>query len=120
LLGEVPESHQFQRMAVGADFLVDLEAALQLGLVVAAEEPGKRPALRLRLLQREAGRVGGGGRLLRGERRDGADGEGKREEEADAGHRTYPFAAAAAGVPTFASTDSVIEAGSGFGRSISP
>ena len=42
-LGEVAEGDVFQRMAVRADLAIDLEAALQLGRVVAAENAGERP-----------------------------------------------------------------------------
>ena len=38
---EIAEGDVIHRMAVRADFLVDLEAALQLALVVGAEGPGK-------------------------------------------------------------------------------
>src|SRR5262249_36727294 len=42
-LGEVAERHQREAMTSLADFAVDLEAALQLCLVVHAERPGERP-----------------------------------------------------------------------------
>ena len=48
---------QLHRMAGRADFLVDLEAALQLRRVVGAERAGEGPALLLRLLDREMRRL---------------------------------------------------------------
>src|SRR5262249_60117803 len=42
-LGEVAERYQREAMTSLADFAVDLEAALQLCLVVHAERPGERP-----------------------------------------------------------------------------
>ena len=61
-----------QPVAVAADFLIDLEAALQLRLIVGSEDPRKAPALarRLRLRLRAAlfgcGRFAGGRRGSRG------------------------------------------------------
>src|SRR5262249_43133703 len=41
---EIAESQHLDRMAGCTDFLVDLEAALKLPLIVSAERPGERPS----------------------------------------------------------------------------
>src|SRR5262249_38518244 len=45
-VSEVAESNQRQRVTCRADFLVDLQAALELALIELAERTGKRPAQR--------------------------------------------------------------------------
>src|SRR5262249_59428028 len=47
-IGQVAESQHLYRVADLADFLVNLEAALELSLVVTAERAGKRPLLHWR------------------------------------------------------------------------
>ena len=46
-LGEIAEAHALQAVAGAADVLIDLEAALELRLVVLAAETRKRPGLAL-------------------------------------------------------------------------
>src|SRR5262245_3904131 len=48
-IGQVAESQHLYRVADLADFLVNLEAALELSLVVTAERAGKRPLLHWRV-----------------------------------------------------------------------
>src|SRR5690606_22538650 len=49
---QVAEGDALQPVTGGAGFAVDLEAALQLALVVGSERPGEGPALLDRLLER--------------------------------------------------------------------
>ncbi|MNL54579.1 hypothetical protein D3C87_1779200 [compost metagenome] len=51
------ECHQFHRVAGRTDLGIDLQAALQLALVVVAERAGKRPVLLLGLVDRIVGRA---------------------------------------------------------------
>ena len=73
-LRKIAERKQLQRMAVGADLAVDLEAALQLRLVVFSEWTGERPGLprRRNLLGK-----------LRGGRRRHGNGKGGEDESED-------------------------------------
>ncbi len=47
------ECHEVHRMAGRADFLINLETALKLPLVIGAEWTGKAPAFLLRMVDRE-------------------------------------------------------------------
>ena len=97
--GEIAEGNHIHRMAVGADLAVDLEAALQLRLVIFSERPGERPFLprrrHLLALLRER-------RQRQSEQRTGKD---ESEDRALHGHdRLHAFAP---------NTDSEIEFGNG-------
>ena len=96
---QIAERHHLRRMAVRADFAVDLEAALELRLVVFAERAGERPFLprRRHLL----------GQLRGGRRGDGEQRAGKDKGEDGTLHaHDRPHALAP-------KTDSEIEFGSG-------
>ncbi len=108
---EVAVMQQVHRMAVGADLLVDLKAALQGGAVERAEDAVERPA---GVRQRR------GRRLLREGRK-----RGKRERQGcgEAAHQCFSPALAGDGAsvpPCFASTDAAMLVGSGSGRSNFP
>ncbi len=111
-------------MAVAADFLVDLEPALQLGLIVRAEQAGEAPALprRVRLLGRVLGERD---RAAHRQQRE-AGGNEKASLQTDHGRISLGVAAnqletdGALASPFFASTASAIEAGIGLVFSIKP
>src|SRR5208282_5010346 len=111
-IGELPEGNA-QRVTRAADFLVHLESALQLRLVVNAEHAGKGPVLTRRvwlsrLVLRERRQ------RARRDKRNGREGEG-RDLDTDHGRISSRAVAhqlvAAAAVFVFVSTASAIDVG---------
>jgi hypothetical protein len=48
-IGQIAESDQFERVAVGTNLLIDLKTALKLRLVITAKRTAERPFLARRL-----------------------------------------------------------------------
>ena len=88
LLGEIAIGEQVHRMAVRADVVIDLVAALQLGLVERAERASDAPIeAPVDVLQLG---LAGGGRGRQGERRQGEP-DARCDDGSFAQHRAQPF-----------------------------
>ncbi|MNV64917.1 hypothetical protein D3C71_1575820 [compost metagenome] len=114
LVAQVTEVHQLHAVARGADFLVDLVAALQLALVIGAERPLEAEAAATRMLGAPSGqrRSGGGGQAQGGRQNDQGLAEGHGFLLVG-NHRAQPFCSAS---PDRTGSEIVAGTGSGFSR----
>ena len=110
--GEVPVVGQIERVTVGADLLIHLQAALRGGPVIGAEDAGEAPArVRQRLLLRQRGGDG---------RRSQQAGEKGETSGAHQGFSIGLVTALAGNGPPPPSTGWLMLSGSGNGRSNLP